>query len=191
MLESAVDKNISFRLKGSSCLNINDVNIMNLIGTVNQSAVPNSNLALRLSALEEQFHQISTVGSDTIPSYNHDISQRLNALERRMGNGRSNFTLNNFNRRIRQLETKINKLTTRLNTNNCTSNPCLNGGMCTNTFGGYACQCPETWTGANCDEDVNECVDFANSELGCQNALSCENTPGGYLLVNLLFLHLR
>lgn len=186
MIESAVGKNISFRLKGASFLNVNDVNLMRVFGSSNQSVMSSSNLALRLSALEEQFRQLPSLGSDSTTSTNHNIWQRLSALEQKIGSGRSNVTLTNMNRRIRQLETKMNKLMTRLNTDNCTSNPCQNGGTCTSTFGGYVCRCPDTWTGINCNEDVNECVIFAESELGCQNFLSCENTPGGYKLVNVI-----
>ncbi|XP_078685485.1 zonadhesin-like [Branchiostoma floridae x Branchiostoma belcheri] len=35
----------------------------------------------------------------------------------------------------------------------CNSNPCLNGGICTEEDnGGYSCECVGQWSGANCDE---------------------------------------
>lgn len=185
VIESAVDKNISFRLKGSSYLNINDINVMRLFSSSNQSVASSSNLALRLTVLEEQFRHFPSLDNESTTSRSQNMLQRLSALERKFGNSRSNVTFTSMNRRIRQLESKMNKLMTRLNTNNCTSNPCQNGGTCTSTFGGYECRCPDAWTGVNCNEDVNECVIFADSELGCQNSLSCENTPGGYKLVNV------
>ena len=32
----------------------------------------------------------------------------------------------------------------------CSSNPCLNGGSCTDQVNGYVCSCPPTYTGAQC-----------------------------------------
>lgn len=181
MIESALDRNVSFRLKGSSYLNINDVNIMHLVGSANQSSsstsgIPNTNIAIRLSTLEEQFRQYQG------PGRQNRIQRRLTALESRLGVG-SNTTWSNLSRRVRQLEIKMQRILVRLSNDNCTSNPCQNGGTCTTTFGGYMCRCPETWTGSNCEEDVNECTIYANTDLGCQNSISCENTPGGYTLV--------
>lgn len=180
VIESAVDRNVSIRLRGSSHLNINDVNIMHLIGSTNQSSsaagIPNTNVAIRLSTLEEQFRQFQTPGRQS------RIQRRLTALENRLGTG-SNTTWSNLNRRVRQLEIKIQRILVRLGNDNCTSNPCLNGGTCTNTYGGFMCHCLDTWTGNSCEQDVNECTVFANTDLGCQNSISCENTPGGYTLV--------
>lgn len=178
VIESAVDRNVSFRLKGTSYLNINDVNIMLLVGNANRSSsaasgTSNANLAVRLSTLEGQFRQYST------PSRQNRIQRRLTALESRLGVG-SNATWGSLTRRVRQLEIKMQRILVRLSSDNCTSNPCLHGGTCTNTFGGYTCQCLDTWTGSNCEEDVNECTAFANTDLGCQNSITCENTPGGY-----------
>ena len=34
----------------------------------------------------------------------------------------------------------------------CLSEPCLNGGVCTDQAGGYSCACPEGFTGDNCDD---------------------------------------
>lgn len=186
VIESAVDRNITFRLKGSSYLNINDMNVMNIMkmGGLNQTNVPNSNLALRLSVLEEQLRQVPTseAGGMPRPRGNRNILNRLAALETRMNNAGTGTGMNmtNINRRIRTLETKVNKILERLNSDNCSSNPCKNGGTCMNTFWGYICKCPDTWTGISCEEDVNECANFAGTDLGCQNSIACENTPGGY-----------
>lgn len=158
---------------------------MNILqfGVTNQTNVPNSQLAIRLSALEEQFRAIPSSGVDTQNRRgNRNMWQRLIALENRVngGNAGSNVSWPNLNRRVRQLEIKMNRLMLRLSADNCTSNPCQNGGSCTPTFGGYFCKCSDAWTGINCEEDVNECANFAETELGCQNSIACENTMGGY-----------
>nr|XP_006814129.1 PREDICTED: tenascin-X-like [Saccoglossus kowalevskii] len=36
---------------------------------------------------------------------------------------------------------------------NCASNPCQNGGQCTNTPSGYECECAEGYTGTNCETE--------------------------------------
>jgi len=33
----------------------------------------------------------------------------------------------------------------------CTSNPCANGGTCQDLIGSYRCECPRDWTGRNCE----------------------------------------
>lgn len=183
MIESAVDKNITFRLKGRSYLNVNDLNVMNMVGGSNQSSIPNSNLALRISTLEDQLRR-APVGDAGFSPMNRIFTRRLRLLENRVNNGNFGGNTTNLNRRVRQLEIKLNQLIDRLNANNCSSNPCQNAGTCTNTFNGYTCKCTDKWTGNNCEEDVNECAIFAGTDLGCQNGASCENTRGGYKYVH-------
>lgn len=43
-------------------------------------------------------------------------------------------------------------------------------------------QCTESWEGPTCEVDVNECYQFAGTDLGCQNGASCQNLPGTYRL---------
>lgn len=192
MIESALDKNISFRLKGNSFININDKNIANFIGKMNQTSGSNSNLGLRLLNLEEKLRQFLPPEDETSKvTSNHNIWQRIITLEQQINDGSPNTTLTQLNRRVRNLETKLNRIVTRLNTNNCTSNPCSNGGTCTNTFNGYACRCSDAWTGVNCHEDVNECKRFADTDLGCQNYVTCENWPGGYTFVAFHYISLN
>ena len=33
----------------------------------------------------------------------------------------------------------------------CESNPCKNGGNCTDGFNSYSCVCPDGYTGINCE----------------------------------------
>lgn len=190
VIESAKDRNVSIRLKGNSYLNINGMEVMSFVGRSNQSNVPISSLALRLSALEEQIRKLQFDGAPSTTSsashHTRSIWNRLTTLEQRIGNGTvsvSNTTLIRFHRRIIRLESDLYQLFVRLNADNCSSNPCQNGGVCFNTFGGYVCRCPDTWTGHSCEQDVNECMIFEHTDLGCQNSIACENTPGGYTLV--------
>lgn len=178
MIESAVDRNISFRLKGSSYLNVNDLNVLTMIGGTGQPNVQSTDLALRIGQLEEQIRRMPLTNG--VRPLNRNIINRVQALESRVNS--PNFGRNNTGlvRRVRILETKVNQLIDRLNADNCSSNPCQNGGICTNTFMGYTCKCTDAWTGTNCNEDVNECAIYAGTDLGCQNSISCENVPGGY-----------
>jgi len=34
----------------------------------------------------------------------------------------------------------------------CSSNPCVNGGTCTDQVNGYTCACTAGWQGADCDK---------------------------------------
>lgn len=56
-------------------------------------------------------------------------------------------------------------------------NYCFNGGVCTNLIGSFNCECPVGWTGARCDQDVNECEAEQNP---CANGGACTNTDGGF-----------
>uniref|UniRef100_A0AC34R210 Uncharacterized protein n=1 Tax=Panagrolaimus sp. JU765 TaxID=591449 RepID=A0AC34R210_9BILA len=51
---------------------------------------------------------------------------------------------------------------------------CVHGG-CRNIWNGFLCQCDEGWTGAHCEIDVNECLEFP-----CANNGTCINTAGGF-----------
>ena len=45
--------------------------------------------------------------------------------------------------------------------NACYPNPCENTGRCIvneNATNGYVCICPDTFTGVNCQDDLDECV---------------------------------
>uniref|UniRef100_A0A3P9JFW3 Delta-like protein n=1 Tax=Oryzias latipes TaxID=8090 RepID=A0A3P9JFW3_ORYLA len=43
------------------------------------------------------------------------------------------------------------------NINDCTSNPCRNGGTCIDGVNSFQCFCPDGWEGELCDLEVNEC----------------------------------
>ncbi|XP_023942426.2 cubilin-like [Bicyclus anynana] len=114
-----------------------------------------------------------------------DVFRRIQNLETLTNSFPSNVNLNisYLTRKINNLANRVRTIQTLLNTKNkddCQSYPCENGGTCLNLVNGYYCLCPTTWKGANCDEDVNECRNFAGTDLGCQNGATCINRPGSY-----------
>ncbi|XP_078695151.1 uncharacterized protein LOC144924079 isoform X4 [Branchiostoma floridae x Branchiostoma belcheri] len=59
----------------------------------------------------------------------------------------------------------------------CQSSPCQNGACANDNSGGYLCTCAAGWTGIDCDEDVNECLQGSHS---CHANATCSNTEGSY-----------
>ncbi|VDK59013.1 unnamed protein product [Gongylonema pulchrum] len=57
-------------------------------------------------------------------------------------------------------------------------NSCLNGGICTNTFGSYQCRCPDGYTGRNCENDHDDCLPSKGFRI------SCLNFPGSWRKAN-------
>uniref|UniRef100_A0A5S6QP45 Uncharacterized protein n=1 Tax=Trichuris muris TaxID=70415 RepID=A0A5S6QP45_TRIMR len=60
--------------------------------------------------------------------------------------------------------------------NQCTRNPCQNGGTCSE---GGVCLCPDGFEGEYCERDVDEC----RKNRPCGNEGFCENTNGSYKCV--------
>ncbi|XP_076832194.1 protocadherin Fat 4 isoform X2 [Brachyhypopomus gauderio] len=57
----------------------------------------------------------------------------------------------------------------------CTENPCENGGTCFNRPGGFLCSCTEGFSGMRCSTVDNEC-----QTVVCSNGGSCWNIHGGF-----------
>ncbi|KFE60923.1 FG-GAP-like repeat-containing protein [Hyalangium minutum] len=72
--------------------------------------------------------------------------------------------------------------TCETNVNECESNPCLNGGTCTDGVNGYTCACTPGYSGATCATDVNECQPNPCLNGGtCTdgvNSYTCQCAPG-------------
>ncbi|KAJ8725267.1 hypothetical protein PYW07_016225 [Mythimna separata] len=84
--------------------------------------------------------------------------------------------VNNIHRKVINLQNQLNNR----GKDECESHPCEHGGTCLNLVNGYHCLCPSNWEGRDCDVDVNECRNFAGTDLGCQNGATCINRPGSY-----------
>ena len=52
----------------------------------------------------------------------------------------------------------------------CVSNPCKNGGSCTNRVDGFECACSKGYSGTVCDTDIDECASSP-----CQNYGTCRH----------------
>lgn len=69
--------------------------------------------------------------------------------------------------------------------NECDSNPCRNGGSCTDGESGYVCECPQGYFGTHCEHSVLNCADSPcfnggtcrEREMGASYACQC---PLGY-----------
>ncbi|XP_063431364.1 transmembrane cell adhesion receptor mua-3-like [Mytilus trossulus] len=59
--------------------------------------------------------------------------------------------------------------------NECASNPCANGGSCTDHVNRYTCSCVPGYIGSNCQTDFDEC--HSNP---CMNTGSCNNLINSY-----------
>ena len=66
----------------------------------------------------------------------------------------------------------------------CTPNPCQNGGMCTDGGNSFACQCPHGYIGMSCETIIDDC-----SPTGCENGgASCIDRISLLLLLSILFI---
>lgn len=61
------------------------------------------------------------------------------------------------------------------NINECSSNPCQNGGTCTDGINGFTCTCTAQWTGPLCQTAQQECGGYLTGPAG---SFSYPNTPG-------------
>ena len=66
----------------------------------------------------------------------------------------------------------------------CLTNPCQNGGVCTNSIGSYLCTCAVGFTGVNCELNIDDCALTPCLHGGvCTdllNAVDCDCTGTGY-----------
>ncbi|XP_066485218.1 cubilin [Tiliqua scincoides] len=61
------------------------------------------------------------------------------------------------------------------NIDECSSNPCLHGGSCTDGVNGYSCECTSAWTGPQCQRPQQVC---GGQLSGLSGSFSYPNNPG-------------
>lgn len=71
---------------------------------------------------------------------------------------------------VRSINRRLSRINRRLYTDDCASDPCQNGGTCIDitTSVGFMCLCTPGFEGTQCNEDINECIQFIGTDLGCQ-----------------------
>ncbi|KAH8405045.1 hypothetical protein KR222_005560 [Zaprionus bogoriensis] len=183
--EAAFDQNITFRLMGdASALLLNDFDLVSLLRRRRRAlaaATAPTTVARReplsLDALKEQFR---------------GVQRDMARLARWLGimhngtrrNGLNQRVLRRSMQRVQVMSTILSTMELNLRRDDCRSSPCKNGGTCFDAYMGFHCSCAAGWQGSSCEDDVNECSDLANTELGaCMNDAQCVNTPGSYRCV--------
>ncbi|XP_069688891.1 cubilin [Periplaneta americana] len=183
LLFSGLDRNITLRTSGRGSVNLNNDNLAQLVKTAKSAS--ETIQQLRTSVLIELEQNVNDL-QNTVQGP-QGLQNRLATVERNVRNnsapgvdGALGKRVTAINRRLVLLERQVRQLRTLLTTNECSSNPCHNGGTCIDTYNGFFCRCPENWEGILCNVDVNECAHFAGTDIGCQNGATCINKPGTY-----------
>ncbi|XP_061386037.1 cubilin homolog [Musca vetustissima] len=182
IFESGLDRNISFILKGKSRLNINDeYDIIDMLLQPKRGRIAGgTGLGEWTEEEEELLRQLmaDVTSLKTQVFGANGLESRFRVLQNRTRS--ASQSLRRYRSRMQRVETRIQSLTERLETDYCRSNPCQNGGDCLNIFGGFVCKCPKNFEGTTCEKDVNECALYAGTDLGCQNGAQCINQFGSY-----------
>ncbi|KOC70062.1 Cubilin [Habropoda laboriosa] len=207
-ISAAKDRNITLKILGDGYVNVNEINLLHVAETVPQQATRlierwktgylaevESNLQRLMQIVEGPEgleRRVATIkgfgdGNSTFQPENLPKNQKiiLKALMsdfvcRLQSNAGMNTKMRMVVHRIRHVEDKVKSIEAKLKINECSSNPCMNGGSCQDLYEGYQCHCPSNWEGPNCMVDVNECVRLLGTDLGCQNGATCHNIPGSY-----------
>lgn len=160
IFQTGTNHNISFKTGGGSGrINIDDYDLSD----VSRTAMSNK------ASLDGVQSDVSS-----LQSMNQDLTTRVTSLEN--GSGGGGGTSPDIERRVSDLEESVNLL----NTNECSSNPCRNGGTCIDMYNKFMCLCTSEWQGTLCEQDFNECSVIVGTVNDCQNGGSCVNNQGGY-----------
>lgn len=139
---------------------------------------PKSNVDSRFDSLAADFDKLK----NTVDTQRHVIRflTRNITTSSNLSYSSYRYRIDSLNRRVQSLETKVANLTSSISTDYCKSSPCQNGGTCLRMYNDFRCECPETFYGKTCIDDVDECKKYLGTELGCQNGATCINAYGNY-----------
>ncbi|KAM3968031.1 cubilin [Aphomia sociella] len=168
IFEPAFDKSIYLQTNGPrSTVFLGEVNLLNIStsSTKHYEPVQNDDIEKLINDRNGILQRLVTLESQNkVPSSELQVNLSLIWI-------RTNRLMN----RIHHLQNQVNNMAKE----ECKTQTCQNGGTCLNLVNGYHCLCPSNWEGRNCEVDVNECRNFAGTDLGCQNG-QCINRPGTY-----------
>lgn len=192
VFQCANNKNIHFRTSDGGGIYLGADNLVDIaemakgnaagIERLKSSAeMHTTNASSRLQAMESRLNNLQPTGE--VQSSLTSLESRLSRLESRVT---SIFRIlgsdddAGLRRKVQSLETTVHTLQQLLTTNECQSNPCQNGGTCVDSYNSFLCQCPPNWQGVTCSADVNECSEYAGTDIGCQNGATCVNLQGSF-----------
>ncbi|XP_033761795.1 cubilin-like [Pecten maximus] len=142
-----------------------------------------ANLVTRLATIEQQMTGLQNIPSSvtTLTSQVSSLQRSVDDLQTQITEANGNMDLvSDIDTMVRTLQRQVANLRSLLTQNECSSNPCRNGGTCIDRYNAYSCRCPPAWTGETCDEDVNECSEYTGTDRGCQNGATCVNNRGSF-----------
>ena len=176
------NKDIVFRSSGSGQIRINGNDLLaSKIQSINQglddTITSNEIVSQQNSPINQFIDRKLSIVETRINSRIDELTQRLNdtiLLQKKIF-GRKQF------RRIRTMLRRLDRLEKLLTKNECDNNPCQNGATCEDGFNQYFCRCRSGFMGQNCEQDVDECVQYQGTELGCQNGGTCLNIFGSFV----------
>ncbi|KAH0568173.1 hypothetical protein KQX54_019308 [Cotesia glomerata] len=194
IISSAKDRNITIKILGHGYFNVEDIDLLKVAISARSASylveqwrdgflkdlvdkvrkvdhAINGPLGLQRRMNIIEYGSDGSNSSSRVPSPsadNYEIDDATRVAVRRLSD------------RVRRLEGRVRSISSKLRQNQCSSNPCLNGGTCIPIYDGFQCLCSTNWEGTNCAIDVNECTRFIGTDLGCQNGATCTNLPGSY-----------